>query len=98
IEQEHEAAALEKLARTLLAVRDFANTPLQTIEAATALARKQHPEVGEQLGTIERALARMRELNRVLSGHEAHVRWQPGDESFDALERLTRPSDGNADK
>jgi hypothetical protein len=93
LEQEHEAAALQKLARALLAVRDFANTPLQTIEAATTLARLQHPEAAKQLEHIDRALDRLRGLNRVLAHHENHLRWQPGDESFDALEELTGPGD-----
>lgn len=49
LENEHHAAALEQLARAMLAVRDYANTPLQTIEAATALARAQHPTAAQQL-------------------------------------------------
>jgi hypothetical protein len=94
LEQEHQAAALETQARALLAVRDFANTPLQTIEAAAALARAQHPEAADQLARIERAIERLRGLNSILSHHEVHLRWQPGDESFDALEKLARPTDG----
>jgi hypothetical protein len=91
--QEHEAAALEQLARALLAVRDFANTPLQTIETATALARLQHPDAAPQLSRIERALDRLRGLNRILARHETHIRWQPGDESFDAVDELDKVAD-----
>ena len=98
VEQQQQAAALERLARAMLAVRDFANTPLQTIEAATALARLQHTTPSEPLERIERALQRLRELNRVLSGHEAHIRWGPGDESFDALERLAHRRDDSDEK
>jgi hypothetical protein len=93
LEKEHQTTALEQLARALLAVRDFANTPLQTIETATALARLQHPDVGAQLLRIERALARLRGLNQMLSRHEAHIRWQPGDESFDAVDELADAAD-----
>jgi len=85
-----EAAALEELARTLLAVRDFANTPLQTIASATALARLRHPDVSVELVRIERALKRMQELNSLLARHEGHIRWRKEDESFDAVERLRR--------
>ena len=88
VEQMHEAAATEELARTLLAVRDFANTPLQTIASATALASLRHPDVAVELQRIERALGRMQELNRLLSQHETHIRWRKEDESFDAVERL----------
>jgi len=88
-----EAAALEELARTLLAVRDFANTPLQTIEAAMTLARLKHPEAHEPLARIEHALERLRGLNRVLAHHEQHIRWEKGAESFDALEELGPPAD-----
>ena len=98
VEREHQAAALEKLARALLAVRDFANTPLQTIETATALARLQHPDSATQLDRIERALDRLRGLNRLLSRHEAHIRWQPGDESFDAVAQLAKTADEDEDK
>jgi hypothetical protein len=98
VQREHDAAALEQLARALLAVRDFANTPLQTIETATALARLQHPDAGTQLQRIERALDRLRGLNRLLSRHEANIRWRPGDESFDAIEELARGPDGDDGK
>ena len=88
VEQQHEAAALEELARAFLAVRDFANTPLQTIESATAVARMLHPEARTQLEQIQRALDKLRTLNQLLSRHEEHLRWHKGDESFDATSRL----------
>ena len=79
-------------------MRDFANTPLQTIETATALARLQPPDAETQLQRIERALDRLRVLNRLLSRHEVHIRWRPGEESFDAVEKLAGDGDGKADK
>jgi len=90
VEQAEASAAMETLARTLLAVRDFANTPLQTIESAASLVRMRHPEATVELQRIERALDRMRELNGLLSQHESHLRWTKEDESFDAVERLRR--------
>jgi hypothetical protein len=88
VEQQHAAAANEKMARAFLAVRDLANTPLQTIESATAVARILHPEADVPLGQIERALDKMRKLSRLLSRHEPSIRWREGDESFDATLRL----------
>ncbi|HEY2745881.1 MAG TPA: hypothetical protein VGL86_14695 [Polyangia bacterium] len=90
VEEQKHAAALEQLARTLLAVRDFCNTPLQTIESATAVTRMHHPAAAADLERIERALGRLHELNEILSQHEQHLRWGKEDESFDALERLRR--------
>lgn len=98
VEKQREAAALEQLARALMAVRDFANTPLQTIESATALARMLHPDAAAQLERIERALERLRGLNQILSRHEAHIHWEPGDESFDAVDRLVEGAEDEAPK
>jgi hypothetical protein len=93
VEEREQSKALEDQARTLLAVRDFCNTPLQTIESATALARLRHPEAAIELRRIERALLRMHQLHRILSRHETHLRWTKEDESFDAVERLSRDDD-----
>ena len=40
-----ESIATQRLARAFLALRDFTNTPLQTIELAAGILRKQHPEL-----------------------------------------------------
>jgi hypothetical protein len=88
IEQQRDAAALEELARALLAVRDFANTPLQVIASAAAVVQLKHPEAESQVAQIERALERLRRLNQLLSRHEANIRWRKEDESFDAMARL----------
>ena len=98
MQREHEAAALEQLARQLLAVRDFANTPLQTIETATALARLQPPDTETQLQRIdfERALDRLRVLTPLVVAGGVHPGWRPG--PFDAVEKLAGDGDGKADK
>jgi hypothetical protein len=83
-----EAAALDQLAHTYLAVRDLANTPLQTIELGVALLRIRPTDRADTLAAMARALARLRELNQLLVIHKAHVRWRPGDESFDPAESL----------
>jgi hypothetical protein len=76
-----EAAALDDLARTLLIMRDLANTPLQTIELNLALMRRRAPQVEPMLGRIDRALDRLRELNEILTRHEARLGWDTRDES-----------------
>jgi hypothetical protein len=84
---EANAHAAERLARTLLGVRDFANTPLQTITATAAELAERHPELRDQNARMMRAIDRLRELNRLLSKHEAEMDWRDGAESFDP-ERL----------
>jgi hypothetical protein len=76
-----EAAALERLARDFLAVRDFANTPLQTIDSTTALLALRHPELAGELKPIERALARLREMNGLLARHDSALKWDKATEA-----------------
>jgi hypothetical protein len=81
---QQEAASLEQLARTLLAIRDFANTPLQTITSIADRITLQQPWLSADLAPLQRALGRLRELNQLLSHHESRLQWRPGEESFDA--------------
>jgi hypothetical protein len=78
-----EAAAAEQLTRASLRVRDYANTPIQTIAFTIELLRARNPELGSVLDRMERALERLRELGRALSRHEAAHKWSAGDESLD---------------
>jgi hypothetical protein len=85
-----EAVAAQQLARTLLAVRDFANTPIQTLELVTELIRRRQPELSPLLERLDRSIARLMELNRLLLSYERHLKWAPGDESFDSSGLLGR--------
>jgi hypothetical protein len=78
-----ETAAAERLARTFLAVRDFTNTPLQTIELATEVIRKGHPELEPILGRIDRSVDRLFRLNHTFSAYESHLKWTSADVSLD---------------
>jgi hypothetical protein len=93
LRSEHEAQALDRLARSFRAVRDFANTPLQTIELATALLRTRCPDSLRELEIVERALGRLRVLDELLSRYDRDARWRTDDESFDAEQRLARAGD-----
>jgi hypothetical protein len=95
LQMEHEAMraqaeteSLRRLARVALAVRDLSNTPLQTLELATALLRLRHPESAALLDQTDRSLARLEQLDGVLSRYEAQTEWAPGDTSFDPLALL----------
>jgi hypothetical protein len=78
-----EAASLERLARAFLAIRDYANTPLQTIDCTTALVALTNPELATTLAPIGRAVDRLRDLNHLLSKLQSRVDWRSGDTSFD---------------
>jgi hypothetical protein len=88
VEEQQEAASFQRLARVLLAVREFANTPLQTITCIAGVIRLRHPAASREVAAIDRALERMRELNAILSQHADSVRWTAEDTAFDAAERL----------
>jgi hypothetical protein len=78
-----EAAATERLARTFLAVRDFTNTPLQTIELATEVIRQTNPELGPALDRIDRSVDRLFRLNHTFSAYESHLKWTKDEVSMD---------------
>lgn len=78
-----ETAAAERLARTFLAVRDFTNTPLQTIELATKVIRRREPDLGPILDRIDRSVDRLFRLNHTFSAYESHLKWTDDDVSLD---------------
>lgn len=83
------ATAMERLARVSLAVRDGANTPLQTLEAAAALLDRKDPSMQGVTERIRRSIARLRELVHSLAVYESRT-WKDEDESFDARDALAR--------
>jgi hypothetical protein len=86
-----EKAAMADFARRLLAIRDLANTPLQTIAFASASARIEHPEIATTLDRIDRAIADIKALDERLRAYERELTWMPGEESFDANDMLSPP-------
>ena len=81
-----ERLAIERLAGVTLAVRDLANTPLQTLTTGVGLLRHNVPDSERVLASMERALSRLEKLRLALAPFERE--WQPADESFDALARM----------
>ena len=65
-----EAAALERLAQASLALRDLANTPLQTLGLSIALLRARDPALAPLLDRMERALQRLQALGHTLAKPE----------------------------
>jgi len=86
------AADAERFMRKFLAVRDLANSPLQSIEATLAVLRIRHPDSGAQWDRLERQIDRLRKLSTVLSRYEPET-WTVTDRSFDPLEVLQQLED-----
>jgi hypothetical protein len=73
----------EELARKFLALRDMANTPLQTIAFACALLKK-NPSVAETLvAALQGSYDNLKELSEILSAYEAAVHFGFEQISFD---------------
>jgi hypothetical protein len=84
-----EAEALKKVARRLLAVRDLANTPLQTIEANTALIDRLDV-VRPYAGRIQRSLDRLRRWQELLDEEATRTGWGLDETAFDPRTILER--------
>jgi hypothetical protein len=78
-----ESIATQRLAKTFLALRDFTNTPLQTIELATGIARKRCPDLGPVVDRIDRSLDRLYRLNHAFTVYESQLAWTEEDVSPD---------------
>jgi hypothetical protein len=106
-----EAAAAEKLARTFLRLRDYTNTPIQTIVFTTELLRAKNHDLKPALDRLERAVEKLTELSHALNRYEKAHNWSQGEESLDATmvdeqlfgceppdyrQRLTRRGDPSA--
>ena len=89
---EAELATMEQVAQVALAVRDLANSPLQTLEASLSLLQAGASDPAKLTAQMDRALARLRELNERLLPYEAHLRWdREGFDPIAVLERARRP-------
>jgi hypothetical protein len=77
-ELEHERAekvALERVARVSMALRDLANTPIQTLELVRQRLLTGDPQLTLQTERMGRALERLRRLNDILAPYQSAVVW-----------------------
>jgi hypothetical protein len=86
-----EATSAERLATIFLAIRDLANTPLQTLELSTSLLELRNVADIDLVARMKRALAQLQRLDAVLLAEESrlHGQWLNLD-SFDAWQELAR--------
>src|SRR5262249_35740825 len=91
VKAESDSGAMQQIAQMALAVRDLANTPLQTLEreldAMQQDGGRSNPEAIERMG---RSLSRLRELNQLLKPYEAMLEQRGGAEPLASLEMLRR--------
>jgi hypothetical protein len=79
-----EAAAAEQQARVLLRLRDYANTPIQTIAFTARLIRQRSPDLGALVDRLERAAGRLTKLSRALTRYQSKHKGSANDESPDS--------------
>jgi hypothetical protein len=71
-----EKLAAERVARVTIALRDLANTPLQTLELVRQKLMAADPGWRAQADRMGRALERLRRLNDVLAPYQAAMIWE----------------------
>lgn len=64
--QEAEAEMAKTLTRTILAIKDMANSPIQSLTLDAETLRRRHPENLAIAKRIERSTIQLRNLNRIL--------------------------------
>jgi hypothetical protein len=106
-ELEHARAdrmVLERVARVAMALRDLANTPLQTLELVRQNLRSGRARAEDQAALMARALERLRRLNDILVPYQTALKLDersPGFEGEIAAGQpragVTPPAAGGAD-
>jgi len=85
-----EDALREKAAGVFLAVRDLANSPLQTLEISVHLLEKNRdPNVERVTKRVRRSVERLRRLNQILETTDIGAVGQEGEASLDSSKRLS---------
>jgi hypothetical protein len=79
-----------------MALRDLANTPVQTLELVRQKLLTHDPQLPRQTERMGRALERLERLNDILAPHQSAVAWQEDgptqQEIATASERISAPS------
>ena len=87
-----EKLALERIARVAMALRDLANTPVQTLELVRQHLLLYAPELRVQTDRMRRALAHLRRLNDLLVPYEDAMKWDGRGRAFtEELDRTGGP-------
>jgi hypothetical protein len=81
----------QEVARIALAMKDLANTPLQTLTAGLAVLRGRDGGA-EQVERLQRAVSQLSELNHLLEPYLAKVDWSPDDLAIASRELIATAS------
>jgi hypothetical protein len=79
---------LERFARTMLAVRDLTNTPLQTLKLSADLLRADKPPTRLIADRVDGAVRRLQEIDRIAATYDRDLPWPPDSESIAAIDVL----------
>ena len=83
-----EQLTVERLARMSLALRDLANTPLQTLSLGVSLLRHKLEKPEVVLDAMGRSIAKLVSIQQTLAPFEDDLEWRPRDESLDAVAQI----------
>lgn len=76
-----QALAMQKVARTVLKIKDLMNTPLQSIRFACAIQCEQKDRDEKALKSLEQAVKELGQLNSLLDHYEKLADWRTLDET-----------------
>lgn len=83
-----EAEATQRTARAILALRDLACTPLQTLVGAVELMKHRGDTNRELVERVERATNRIADLEELVRPFQDSLEWHRGDEAWDPREAV----------
>src|SRR5262249_9265846 len=89
IREQTKRAVVQHIVRVFVAIRDFANTPMQTLMLTSDLLANKDPD-NPLVQRTKRAVEQLSRLNQILAAEEKRIgsEWQDIDASFDALREI----------
>jgi hypothetical protein len=85
-----ELKMMRKLARSVLAIKDLANSPIQSLTLDSELLSRRHPEEAELTNRIRSAISKLQELNNILDSHAPKKENLEGQVSLDSMAELSK--------
>lgn len=79
---------LDDLSKIFLDMRDFTNTPLQSVEITSKLLASGHLTHQQASEYLEKSLVQLRKLSELLTIYDSSVNWADTDSSSDAFKSL----------
>lgn len=83
-----ETAMMKKLNRTILALKDLTNSPLQSLTLDAEILKRMHPETGPVASRVEKSVAQLTDLNRILDQQLRGSAIESEDVSFDPYDEI----------